>query len=141
MRILTCKVRDKWNQLVFVPMPVLNNRDLTSGGKAGKREGFNTFNRFVTFQMMRRCEIDKKILKAVLQTVWEVFPEGLWLVVPPLLLVPWSTVGSAPILQVLDPSLLSILPTANLHKEQKPHGGVEEEQQGDKSGKQLPRGR
>jgi len=39
------KVRDKWNQLVFVPMPVLNNRDLSSGGKAGKREGFNTFNR------------------------------------------------------------------------------------------------
>jgi len=40
------KVRDKWNQLVFVPMPVLNRRDrLTSGGKAGKREGFNVFNR------------------------------------------------------------------------------------------------
>ena len=39
------KVRDKWNQLVFVPMPVLNNRDLLSGGKAGKREGFNVFNR------------------------------------------------------------------------------------------------
>ena len=47
------QVRDKWNQLVFVPMPVLNNRDLSSGGKAGKREGFNTFNRFVTFQMRR----------------------------------------------------------------------------------------
>ena len=57
---ICCKVRDKWNQLVFVPMPVLNNRDLSSGGKAGKREGFNTFNRFVTFQMMRRYEIDKK---------------------------------------------------------------------------------
>merc|ERR1719209_2132807 len=40
------KVRDKWNQLVFVPMLVLNNRDSTSGStKAGKREGFNTFNR------------------------------------------------------------------------------------------------
>ena len=46
---------------MFVPMPVLNRREkLTSGGKAGKREGFNTFNRFVTFQMMRRYEIDKK---------------------------------------------------------------------------------
>ena len=117
MRILTCKVRDKWNQLVFVPMPVLNNRDLTSGGKAGKREGFNTFNRFVTFQMMRRYEIDKKILKAVLQTVWEVFPEGLWLVVPSLLLLCWSTVCSTPSLQVLDPSILLVLPKANLHKE------------------------
>ena len=41
------KVRDKWNQLVFVPMAVLNSRDLTIGGKAGKREGFNTFNRFL----------------------------------------------------------------------------------------------
>ena len=39
------KVRDKWNQLVFVPMAVLNSRELASGGKAGKREGFNTFNR------------------------------------------------------------------------------------------------
>ena len=42
------QVRDKWNQLVFVPMPVLNNRDSNSGStKAGKREGFNTFNRLV----------------------------------------------------------------------------------------------
>ena len=42
------QVRDKWNQLVFVPMQVLNSRDSTSGStKAGKREGFNTFNRLV----------------------------------------------------------------------------------------------
>ena len=48
LMILCAKVRDKWNQLVFVPMPVLNRRDrLTSGGKAGKREGFNVFNRFL----------------------------------------------------------------------------------------------
>ena len=41
-------MRDKWSQLVFVPMPVLNNRDSNSGStKAGKREGFNTFNRLV----------------------------------------------------------------------------------------------
>ena len=45
----TSKVRDKWNQLVFVPMAVLNRRDLLSGGKAGKREGFNTFNRLPLF--------------------------------------------------------------------------------------------
>ena len=62
-------------------------------------------------------DVNKKILKVVLQTMWKVFPEGLWLVVPPLLLVPWSTVGSAPILQVLDPSLLLVLPKANLPKE------------------------
>ena len=30
---------------MFVPMAVLNSRELASGGKAGKREGFNTFNR------------------------------------------------------------------------------------------------
>ena len=42
------QVRDKWNQLVFVPMQVLNNRDsISSGTKTGKREGFNTFNRLV----------------------------------------------------------------------------------------------
>ena len=47
-RLFRKKVRDKWNQLVFVPMVVLQRRDMTSGGKAGKREGFNTFNRFLT---------------------------------------------------------------------------------------------
>jgi len=39
------KDQDKWSQLFFVPMPVLNRSEVSYGGKKGKREGFNTFNR------------------------------------------------------------------------------------------------
>ena len=80
------KVRDKWNQLVFVPMAVLNRRDLLSGGKAGKREGFNTFNRLPLFHRLQNMKLTINPPQAVLQTMREVFPERVWLVVPPLLL-------------------------------------------------------
>ena len=36
---------DKWNLLWFIPGNVLNNREVGAGGKQGKREGFNTYNR------------------------------------------------------------------------------------------------
>merc|ERR1740128_255823 len=39
------KDQDKWSQLFFVPMPVLNRSEVSYGGKKGKRDGFNTFNR------------------------------------------------------------------------------------------------
>ena len=83
---ISCKVRDKWNQLVFVPMAVLNRRELASGGKAGKREGFNTFNRLPLFHRSRDMKSTNNPFQAVLQTMREVFPKRVWLVVPPLLL-------------------------------------------------------
>ena len=81
-----------------------------------QERGLQHFQQVCHFSDEEINDVNKRILKVVLQTMWKVFPEGLWLVVPPLLLVPWSTVGSAPILQVLDPSLLLVLPKANLPK-------------------------
>ena len=78
--------------------------------------------------------------KVVLQTMREVFPEGLWFVEPPLLLLCWPSIffcSTFQVLQVLKPSFL-LLPKANLHQEEQPNDvGVEEEQQGEQSGEQL----
>ena len=66
-RLFRKKVRDKWNQLVFVPMSVLSMRDQTSGAKAGKR-GLSRFQ------------------QTVLQTVWKVLSHSIWFELPYLLL-------------------------------------------------------
>ena len=122
------KSRDKWNQLMFVPMPVLSARDQTSGVKTGKREGFHVFNRFSSWIIW----IGNMIFdpQAVLQTLWEVLPHGIWFELPYLLLLLFSSFFSAYILQVVHHTKA---------KGEKSHSGVEKEQQGDKRGQKLSR--
>ena len=129
LKILNFKVRDKWNQLVFVPMSVLSMRDQTSGGKAGKREGFLVFNRLLSSDIFWKYNF---YAQTVLQTVWKVLSHSIWLELPYLLFLLFSSSSSADILQVL------YLTKANLYKGEKSHGRLEE---GDQSRQKLSRRR